>query len=99
MKIPREQYDDYMKRSGDDQFFADNLTVNDHGFCSYKVSNGILVGFTGYGDGEYWDKFLQEKAKENDCNKYMITTRRNPKVFERKYGFKIAGYILEKEVN
>ena len=97
--ISQEDYEDYMERSGDEQFFMDNLVENEHGFCSYKIAHGNLICFSAYGDGEHWDNFLMSKAKESGCKKYMITTRRNPKVFERKYGFKIAGYILEKEVD
>jgi len=37
-------------------------------------------------------------AKDNDIQTLVFTTKRNPRLFERKYGFKYEGAILKRSV-
>lgn len=93
-----EQVHDYLKRSGDATLCTDNLIENEHGFLTWKIHEDKLVAVQVYGDGKYWDAFLNELAKLIGLNKIMMATKRNPKTFERKFGYKVTGHILEKEV-
>lgn len=65
---------------------------------SWSVHGDKLVAHQVYGDGVYWDTYLNTLAQKLGLTKIMMATKRNPKAFERKFGFKLTGYILEKEV-
>lgn len=95
----KEQVIDYLSRSGDDEVFTDNWTENEHGFISYKVDGDKFLWFNVYGDGKYWDEYVTTLAEGLGCKKIIAATRRNPAPYERKYGYKVTGYIIEKEVN
>jgi len=41
---------------------------------------------------------LDNLAKELGYEKIMMATKRNYKGFERKFGFKLTGYVLERRV-
>jgi len=88
----------YMRKSGDTAIETDGLIENEHGFMSCKVLNETLVAYQVFGDGEYWNGQLNEMAKDLGLRRIRMATIRNPKAFERKFGFKLIGYILEKEV-
>jgi hypothetical protein len=68
------------------------------GFCTWKQDGKTLLAADVCGDGRHWDGFLQAKAKELGCTKIKFGTYRNPAAFTRKYGYKVVGYILVKEV-
>ena len=89
----------YLKKSGDDEISTSNLVENQHGFMSWRTHKDTFVGINVYGDGHYWDAFANELAKKLGLKKIMFATKRSPKVFEKKYGYKITGYILEREVS
>jgi hypothetical protein len=89
----------YYEKSGDSFIYPDNLVVNDHGFMTWTVDpEGTFLGLNVYGDGAYWDEFSQTLAKHLGCKRIRFSTRRNPKVWEKKFGYKQVGYIMEKEV-
>ena len=97
--ISQEDIEKYLKKSGDSFIYEDNIIVNEHGFLSWIIdTDGAFVALNVYGDGDYWDSFIMQLAEKLGCTKARFATRRNPKVWERKYGYKIAGYIMEKEV-
>lgn len=89
----------YLEKSGDSTIDMENIVVNDHGFMSWVIDHeGDFFGINVYGDGKYWDDFSIALAKQLGCKKIKFATRRNPKVWEKKFGYNIAGYIMEKEV-
>ena len=88
----------YFEKSGDEQIYTDNLIENAHGFASYRFHEGKLIILNVYGDGEYWDNFFTNMAREEGLKALVFGTRRSYKPFERKFGYKLTGYILEKEV-
>jgi hypothetical protein len=89
----------YLKKSGDTAISTDNLIKNAKGFMSWRVTKPeTLVLINVYGDGKYWDSVAVELAKQLNLSKIVFGTKRNPKAFERKYGYSHVGYILEKEV-
>jgi hypothetical protein len=97
--VSKEDIEKYLKKSGDQFIYEDNIVVNDHGFLSWMIdSEGAFFGLNVYGDGKYWDDFSIALAKQLGCKKIKFSTRRNPKVWEKKFGYNIAGYIMEKEV-
>ena len=76
-----------------------NLIENEHGFMSWKIDGDKFVCINVYGDGEYWDKYMNELAKQLGCKTILGgTTRKSYKAFVKKYNFKLVGYIFEKEV-
>jgi hypothetical protein len=88
----------YEKKSNS-KFDDTNLIDNEHGFMSWKVDGDHFVCLSAYGDGVYWDKYMNELAKQLGCTKILTSTeRKSYKAYVRKYNFKLVGYILEKGV-
>ena len=88
----------YLEKSKDKDIETENLIENKHGFMSWTTWEDYLVAVQVYGDGEYWNKELDNLAKELGYEKIMMATKRNYKGFERKFGFKLTGYVLERRV-
>jgi len=88
----------YFLKSGDERIIDKNLTENEFGFASFEKRGDRLIVHNVCGDGLYWDRFFVALAKINGCRKIVCSKRRSTKAYARKYGFKVAGYILEKEV-
>lgn len=95
--MKKEHVQKYFDKSGDEKIFTSNFTENEHGFASYSISNGVLHIANVYGEGKYWDSFFRDLAKDNKCNVMRFSTRRNPEAFVRRHGYKVVGYIMEKE--
>ena len=97
--MDKETEERYLKKSGDDYIETENLIENEHGFMSWKVDGDKFVCINVYGNGEYWDKYMNELAKQLGCKTILGgTTRKSYKAFVKKYNFKLVGYIFEKEV-
>ena len=90
----------FLEKSGSRKVLTDNLIENEHGFMSWVLDDDAFVCLNVYGDGDYWDKYMNELAKQFGCKTILGGTTRKAgmKAFERKYGFKLRGYIFEKEV-
>ena len=88
----------YLEKSKDKHIETENLIENEHGFMSWTTFEDYLVAIQVYGDGEYWNRYLDELAKELGYDKILIGTKRSYKAFERKFGFKLTGYLLERRV-
>ena len=96
--MDKETEQRYLEKSGDDYIDKTNLIENEHGFMSWKVDGDKLVQMCVYGDGPYWTDFANELGKQFNCKTIITSTSRNYKAYEKKYNFKLVGYILEKEV-
>jgi|TARA_R110000803_G_scaffold139163_2_gene205841 hypothetical protein len=93
-----EDIERYEKKSNS-KFDDTNLIDNEHGFMSWKLDGESFVCLSAYGDGVYWDKYMNELAKQLGCTKILTSTeRKSYKAYVRKYNFKLVGYILEKGV-
>lgn len=93
------QLQDYFNRSGDNEIIPNcEYLVNDYGFMSYRVEKDTFIIVQVYGDGKYWDEKANRLAKQFGLIKIMFSTKRNPKTFERKYGYRVTGYVMEKGV-
>lgn len=88
----------YFLKSGDNVIHGEMIVHEGHGFTSLQMAEDRLIVMSCFGDGGYWDKFHVELAIALGLKKIMFGTRRNYKAFERKFGYKKIGYILEKEV-
>lgn len=97
--IQQSDIERYLTKSKDTDINPTNLIQNSHGFMSWTVYKDYLVALQVYGDGNYWNEVLNNLAKELGYKKIMMATKRNYKAFEKKFGFKLTGYILEKEVH
>jgi len=93
-----EDIERYLEKSKDKHIETENLIENEHGFMSWTTFEDYLVAIQVYGDGEYWNRYLDELAKELGYDKILIATKRSYKGFERKFGFKLIGYLLERRV-
>ena len=97
--MDKETAERYLKKSGDDYIETENLIENEHGFMSWKVDGNKFVCMNVYGNGKYWDEYMNELAKQLGCKTILGgTTRKSYKAFVKKYNFKLVGYIFEKEV-
>jgi len=97
--MDKKDIEQYLKKSGDTSINPANLIENSHGFMSWRINKpDTFVLINVYGDGKYWDSVAVELAKQLNLSKIVFGTKRNPKAFERKYGYSHVGYILEKEV-
>ena len=104
MKLKQRWVNEFLRKSGDDKIEEENLVVLPFGFFNFFISDGgnTFVVNQAYCEGNNGRKLLnviELYAKEYGCRTIMFITRRNYRAFERKYGFKLAGYVLEKEVN
>lgn len=97
--ITQSDIEQYLKKSKDEELNTQNLIENEHGFMSWTEHKDYLVALQVYGDGAYWNEVLNNLAKQLGYKKILMATKRNYKAFEKKFGFKLTGYILEKEVH
>jgi len=90
----------YKQKSKDTKIYFNNFIENEYGFASWDINweEQSLVLINVYGDGKYWDMFFTGLAKRLGLKKIVFGTKRSPKAFERKYKYKLVGYIMEKEV-
>lgn len=95
-----EQLNDYFARSGDKELSDGKLEEDEHGFCVWRTYEDSFILVHVYGDGQYWDDFATEKARELGMKKVIFGTLRNPELFIRrsKYDYKIACFLLERAV-
>ena len=90
--------EDYFNRSGDEKLSPGSVETYKDGFCVWRIHDDSLVLVNVYKYGEYWNQWATKKAKERGLKKVMFATKRNPEGFERKFGFKLTGYILERDI-
>jgi len=98
-----EKADIYCKKSGDtkEEFLEPNYKtfVNEHeGFwCEYSIEGDIFWIWTSYSEKDTikrWAEIIQ-LAKDYGCKKIQFTTKRDPKLWERRFGFKPVAYKME----
>lgn len=90
---------DYLERSGDTELGTGWIEENEHGFCVWRVQDNKLLLVNVYGNGKFWNKWADYKAKELGVESIVFATRRNPDGFVRKYKYDITGYILERKAS
>jgi len=74
------------------------LYEEDKGFVTYIHTGDTLMVPDVYGNGLYWLVKMEELAKSLHCTRLLGGTTRNVKAYNKMFGTKIIGYILEKEI-
>lgn len=87
--------EDYLEKSGDTEIVHGNKEENEHGFCIWRTSGDKLLLVQVYGDGHYWNKWSDKKARELGMKTILGYTKLNPKIFTQ-YGAKVVGYLMER---
>jgi hypothetical protein len=97
--IGQEDLKRYFVKSGDSKLLQ-GITIVDakRGFVVFVFNEESLVILHIFGNGKYWFDYLEDVARQNGKKKLVGATRRNQKAFERKHGFILTGYIMEREV-
>ena len=89
---------DYLAITGKQQLDYEIMYIEGKGFITYMITGTTMVIPDLYGDGKFWlDKAL-EIARSKGCTKLRGGTTRNPKAYNKMFGTKIIGYVLEREV-
>jgi hypothetical protein len=94
--------DRYCARTGDKGICAGSSLADERGFMVYTIEplNGWLVIRHIYGDAKHWLTEANRIARESNCMMIMgaVKDMARRRLFERKYGFTLKGYILGREV-
>lgn len=92
----------FLKKSKYDKVF-DHLPQYyedpEKGFFVFEDREDALCVLQACGDGKWVDEIATMTARELGHKKIVFETRRNPKAWERKFGYKLTGYVLEKEID
>lgn len=88
----------YLKSVNKNELDYEVLYDKSKGFITFAIIGETMIIPDLYGDGKYWLGVAEKIAKENNCTKLKGGTTRNPKAYERMFGTKIVGYILEKDL-
>ena len=77
---------------------ANDKEINDDYLLCWNIreelDGDVLYILFATGDGKKLLPRIKKLAKENHCKKTLFVTQR-PKAFERKYGFKVVGTLME----
>lgn len=101
--LMKEKIDRYCEKSLDtkEEFLEPNYKsfVREHeGFwCEYSIEDDIFWIETTYSEKDTikrWEEIIQ-LAKDYGCKKIQFITKRNAKIWERRFGFKPVQYKME----
>ncbi len=101
LKINHEYIKKYIEKTGDKYIVVgDCYEQFDNGFVTYAVHPEYIFVYNVYGIGqaEEIERHLRDVAKKHGVGKVRFATKRNPTAFQRKFGAKVIGYILEVDV-
>lgn len=56
---------------------------------------GVFEGHIIIGDGKYWLGLVKQLMLKTGLTKATFFTRRNPQAVERRFGFRVQGYVME----
>jgi hypothetical protein len=97
--MPTIDFPYYFKKSGDTEVLPyEKSFIYGTTFVTYNVVSDAIEIVQASGEGCLIENYLTAEARKYHKSKIRFVTRRNPKVFERKYGCKTVGYVLEKDV-
>lgn len=72
----------------------------DHGFMEWSLdreNDGIIIHAM-CGDGRYWEEATNDLGRTLGVSKIFFFTRRDPRPYVRRYGARVYGVMLEREV-
>ena len=93
-----EMKKDYFAKTGKVELNGSVIYELNNGFVTYIHQGDRLLVPDVYGNGLYWLAKMEELAKSLHCTKLVGGTTRNVKAYNKMFGTKIIGYILEKEI-
>jgi hypothetical protein len=93
-----EMVEDYFKSTGKVALDGQVIYDKEKGFATYIHQGDRLLVPDVYGSGLYWLAQMESLAKSLHCTKLIGGTTRNVKAYNKLFGTKIIGYILEKEI-
>ena len=93
-----EMLKDYFAKTGKVELNGIVIYEPAKGFVTYEQQGTRLLVPDVYGDGLYWLAKMEELARSLHCTKLIGGTTRNVKAYNKMFGTKIIGYILEKEL-
>lgn len=68
------------------------------GFATFQKQGTRLLVPDVYGNGLYWLEKMEQLARSLGCTTLVGGTTRNVKAYNKMFGTKVIGYILEKEL-
>lgn len=89
---------DYINQTKKFGIEGEVVYLKDKGFVTYIIKGDSLMIPDLYGSGIFWLGIMEKFAKLNNCKKLVGGTSRNPKAYNKMFGTKTVGYILEKEL-
>tara|TARA_R100000458_G_C8271917_1_gene246707 strand:+ start:609 stop:941 length:333 start_codon:yes stop_codon:yes gene_type:complete len=103
-KLMIEKADRYCEKSLDtkEEFLNPDYRTfvkefKDETWCEYSVEGDIFWIHTAYSENDTikrWAEIIQ-LAKDYGCKSIQFTTQRDPKLWERRFGFKPIAYKME----
>lgn len=93
-----EMIEDYFRLTGKVKLDGFIMYEKGKGFATHLQQGTRLLVPDVYGNGLYWLAKMEELAKSLHCTKLVGGTTRNVKAYNKLFGTKIVGYILEKEL-
>lgn len=94
-----EMMEDYFSKTGKVELSGtDYIYEQDKGFVTYEQQGTRMLVPDVYGNGLYWLAKMEDLAKSLHCTKLIGGTTRNVKAYNKLFGTKVIGYILEKEL-
>lgn len=94
----------YFAKSGDTpevlklSMAAGDVIQNEHGFAVVQLTEDALLIHACCGDGKYWQEQFEMLAEKGGVKKLAMITRRNPEAWERRFGYKVKKFYMEKEL-
>lgn len=88
----------YHKKVGKGYLDGTIIYEKGKGFITYSIVGDKLLIPDLYGDGKYWLAKAIELGRELGCTKLVGGTSRNVKAYNKLFGTKVIGYILEKDL-
>lgn len=89
---------DYFAKTGKVELSGTVIYEPENGFVTYQHQGTRLLVPDVYGDGLYWLAKMENLAKSLHCTKLIGGTTRNVKAYNKMFGTRVIGYILEKEL-
>ena len=95
--IPQEWVAKYFEKSGDTKLAPTEYGHTcEQGFANWEINAEAIIIVQCFGDGKFWAEFFKDIGKQIGLPVRFLT-RRNPKAWARKHGFKLVGYVMELE--
>ena len=93
---------EFYRKSGYDDAMLDTqllFPLPHGGFFTVECRDKAMVVMTAAAPGKELAVAVEDLARKLGYKKIVFETKRNPKAWERLLGYKLAGYVMEKELS